>query len=228
LSLTIGAGQKVGIVGYSGSGKTTLVHLLLRLYDVQKGVITIDGQDIGSVNLESLYDQITLVPQDPSLFQMSLRENIVYANRSVSAHALESALEKSCVKEFVHKMPQGLDTLVGERGVTLSGGQRQRIVLARAMVRTTPIVILDESTSQLDSVTESKIHEHLWDFFQNKTVLIITHRLSTLQGMDRILVFDNGRIVQDGTHQELLAKKGAYRAFWENQEKRNGEKESID
>ncbi len=217
-SVRIGAGEKVGIVGYSGSGKTTLVHILLRLYPMQKGTITIDGQDIQNMNLSSLYDQITLVPQDPSLFHMSLRDNILYANSAIGPADLDCALEKACVRDFVQNLPQGLDTLVGERGVKLSGGQRQRIALARALVRSTPIVILDESTSQLDSVTESKIHTHLWEFCQNKTVLIIAHRLSTLQGMDRILVFDQGQIVQEGTHKALLEKDGLYARFWHNQE----------
>ncbi len=216
-SITLEAGQKVGLVGYSGGGKTTFVNLILRLYDVTEGHILIDGQDIRDVTQESLRTSISLIPQDPSLFHRNLMDNIRYGRIDASDADVIEAAKRAHAHEFIHLLPQGYDSLVGERGVKLSGGQRQRIAIARAILKNAPILILDEATSQLDSVTESHIQESLWELMQGKTTLVIAHRLSTLLHMDRILVFDHGKIVEDGTHQELLAKDGLYTTLWNAQ-----------
>lgn len=216
-SVTIEAGQKVGLVGYSGGGKTTFVNLILRLYEVTEGRILIDGQDIRDVTQESLRTSIALIPQDPSLFHRSLMDNIRYGNTKAPDEEVIEAAQRAHAHEFIRDLPQGYDTLVGERGVKLSGGQRQRIAIARAILKNAPVLILDEATSQLDSVTESHIQESLWELMQGKTTMVIAHRLSTLLHMDRILVFDRGKIVEDGSHQELLAKAGLYKTLWEAQ-----------
>lgn len=216
-SIEISAGQKVGLVGYSGGGKSTFVNLILRLYDVTDGAILIDGQDIRDVTQDSLRASIAMIPQDPSLFHRSLMENIRYGRADSSDEEVIEAAKKAHAHEFISTLPQGYDSLVGERGVKLSGGQRQRIAIARAILKNAPILILDEATSQLDSVTESLIQESLWELMQNKTTIVIAHRLSTLLHMDRILVFDKGKIVEDGTHSELLAKAGLYKSLWDAQ-----------
>jgi ATP-binding cassette subfamily B protein len=216
-SLDIPTGQKVGLVGYSGGGKSTLVHLIMRLYDVNGGSILIDGQDIKSVTQESLRKSIALIPQDPSLFHRSVMENIRYGDTNQSDEAVIEAAKKAHAHEFIQQLPYGYDSLVGERGVKLSGGQRQRIAIARALLKNAPILILDEATSQLDSVTEHLIQDSLWTLMQGKTTLVVAHRLSTLLHMDRILVFETGKIVEDGTHQELLAKNGLYKQLWDAQ-----------
>lgn len=216
-SIEIGAGQKVGLVGYSGGGKSTFVNLILRLYDVTDGAILIDGQDIRDVTQDSLRSCIAMIPQDPSLFHRKLMENIRYGRIDASDEEVIEAAKKAHAHEFISTLPQGYDSLVGERGVKLSGGQRQRIAIARAILKNAPILILDEATSQLDSVTESLIQESLWELMQNKTTIVIAHRLSTLLHMDRILVFDKGKIVEDGTHSELLAKAGLYKHLWDAQ-----------
>ena len=216
-SVEIKAGQKVGLVGYSGSGKSTFVNLILRLYDVTDGAILIDGQDIRDVTQDSLRANIAMIPQDPSLFHRSLMENIRYGCIDASDAEVIEAAKKAHAHEFISALPQGYDSLVGERGVKLSGGQRQRIAIARAILKNAPILILDEATSQLDSVTESLIQESLWELMQNKTTIVIAHRLSTLLHMDRILVFDKGKIKEDGTHSELLAKAGLYKRLWDAQ-----------
>jgi ATP-binding cassette subfamily B protein len=220
-SITIPHGQKVGLVGHSGSGKSTFVNLILRLYDVDGGRILIDGQDISKATLDSLHRAIGMIPQDPSLFHRSLFENIAYGaeNASLSAtkqDAIEAA-KKAHAHKFIEKLPHGYNSLVGERGVKLSGGQRQRISIARAFLKNAPILILDEATSQLDSVTENLIQESLKNLMNDKTTLVIAHRLSTLEMMDRILVFDRGRIVEDGTHEELLKINGIYKRLWSAQ-----------
>ena len=220
LSLQIHSGEKVGIVGRSGGGKSTFAHLLLRLYDIQSGSISIDGQDIQATNLGSVYDQITLVPQETHLFERSVRDNILYAKPSAKPADFQRVLQESCCQHFIQRFPNGVDTLIGEHGVRLSGGQKQRISIARAMLRHTKILILDESTSQLDSVTESQLQDHLWQFFADKTVLVIAHRLATLRRMDRIIVFDGGQIAEQGSHQELLEKQGLYSLMWRTQEQR--------
>lgn len=216
-SIEIQPGQKVGLVGYSGGGKSTFVNLILRLYDVTEGAILIDDQDIRDVTQDSLRTNIAMIPQDPSLFHRSLMENIGYGCRDATNEAIIEAAKKAHAHEFIEKLPQGYEALVGERGVKLSGGQRQRIAIARAILKNAPILILDEATSQLDSVTEALIQESLWQLMQNKTTIVIAHRLSTLLHMDRILVFDKGRIVEDGTHSELLEKEGLYKSLWEAQ-----------
>jgi ATP-binding cassette subfamily B protein len=216
-SIEIKAGQKVGLVGYSGGGKSTFVNLILRLYDVTDGAILIDGQDIRDVTQDSLRGFIAMIPQDPSLFHRSLIENIRYGRIDATDKEVMSAAKKAHAHEFIEKLLQGYDSLVGERGVKLSGGQRQRIAIARAILKNAPILILDEATSQLDSVTESLIQESLWELMQDKTTIVIAHRLSTLLHMDRIIVFDQGIIVEDGTHAELLANNGLYRTLWDAQ-----------
>ncbi len=216
-SIEIGAGQKVGLVGYSGGGKSTFVNLILRLYDATDGAILIDGQDIRDVTQDSLRENIAMIPQDPSLFHRSLMENIRYGRINASDEEVIEAAIKAHAHEFISTLPQGYYSLVGERGVKLSGGQRQRIAIARAILKNAPILILDEATSQLDSVTESLIQESLWELMQNKTTIVIAHRLSTLLHMDRILVFDKGKIYEDGTHSALLARGGLYKHLWDAQ-----------
>lgn len=217
VSLVINAGQKVGLVGYSGSGKSTFVNVILRLYDIQAGRILIDHQDIAHVTQHSLRKAIALIPQDPSLFHRSLRDNIRYGRPCASDAEVVAAARYAHADEFIEKMPEKYDALVGERGLMLSGGQRQRIAIARAFLKEAPILLLDEATSALDSITESYIQDSLEQLMQGRTTLIIAHRLSTLMHMDRILVFDRGRIVEDGSHNELLTKKGHYYTLWNAQ-----------
>lgn len=216
-SVTIEAGQKVGLVGYSGSGKSTFVNLILRLYEVVDGQILIDGQNLSEVTQESLRQAIAMIPQDPTLFHRSLMDNIRYGRTKASDEEVISASKKAHADEFISLLPEGYETLVGERGVKLSGGQRQRIAIARAILKNAPILMLDEATSQLDSITESNIQDSLWELMQGKTTLIVAHRLSTLLHMDRILVFDKGHIVEDGTHAELLNRGGLYKTLWDAQ-----------
>lgn len=216
-SVVIEPGQKVGLVGYSGSGKSTFVNLILRLFDVTKGQILIDGQDIRTVKQDSLRQAIGMIPQDPSLFHRSLMENIRYGRAQATDADVIEAAKRAHAHEFIEVLPKGYGSLVGERGIKLSGGQRQRIAIARAILKNAPILILDEATSQLDSVSEYYIQESLWALMQNKTTLVIAHRLSTLLNMDRILVFDKGKIVEEGNHQSLLAKDGLYKKLWKAQ-----------
>jgi ATP-binding cassette subfamily B protein len=216
-SVTIEPGQKVGLVGYSGGGKTTFVNLILRLYDVTGGHILIDGQDIKEVTMDSLRTNIGMIPQEPTLFHRSLMENIRYGYLDATDEEVIAASKQAHAHEFIEKLPKGYHSLVGERGVKLSGGQRQRIAIARAILKDAPILLLDEATSQLDSITEKYIQNALWQLMKEKTTIVIAHRLSTLLNMDRILVFDNGKIIEDGNHQELLAKGGHYKALWDAQ-----------
>jgi ATP-binding cassette subfamily B protein len=217
LSVTIQAGQRVGLVGFSGSGKSTFVSLILRLYDPQAGQILIDGQDIGTMKQDSLHSQLSLIPQDPNLFHRSLLENIRYGRLEATDEEVIDAARRAHAHEFITKIKDQYASLVGERGVKLSGGQRQRIAIARVVVKNAPILILDEATSSLDSVTEQAIQDTLNDVMQDKTVIVVAHRLSTIAHLDRILVFDQGRIVEDGTHEELLAQRGAYHQLWSRQ-----------
>jgi len=216
-TITIEAGQKVGLVGFSGSGKSSFVHLILRYYDIQGGVILIDGQDISKVTQDSLREQISMIPQDPILFHRSLIENIRYGRLDATDEEVIEASKKAHCHEFIMKMPEKYLSPVGERGVKISGGQRQRIAIARAILKNAPIIILDEATSALDSVTENEIQEGIEHLIQGHTTLVIAHRLSTLSNMDRILVFKEGKIVEDGSHEELIQAQGHYAQMWDMQ-----------
>jgi len=216
-SVIIDAGEKVGLVGYSGGGKSTFVNLILRLFDVTGGSIHIDGQDLRDVTLESLHRHISLIPQNPTLFHRSLLDNIRYGKVTATHAEVIDAAKKAHAHEFIMDLPQGYDSFVGERGVKLSGGQLQRIAIARAFLKNAPILILDEATSQLDSLTEQYIQESLWELMQGKTTLLIAHRLSTLMRMDRILVFDRGKIIEDGPQQTLLKQGGIFKTLWDTQ-----------
>ena len=216
-SLTIPSGQKVGLVGHSGAGKTTVTRLLLRFDDIDDGSITIDEQNIAHVTQQSLRKHIAYVPQEPMLFHRTLRDNIAYANPHASEAEVARAVEQANAMEFIAKLPKGLDTIVGERGVKLSGGQRQRVAIARALLKDAPILILDEATSALDSESEALIQQSLNTLMVNRTSIVVAHRLSTLRHMDRIIVMDGGKIVEDGTHHNLLEQGGIYAALWKRQ-----------
>lgn len=216
-SVTIKTGQKVGLVGYSGSGKSTFVNLILRLFDVDGGRILIDDQNIANVTQNSLRANIGMIPQDPALFHRTILENIRYSKPDATEAEVIEAAKSAHIHALIETLPEGYNSMVGERSVKLSGGQRQRIAIARAFLKNAPILILDEATSQLDTITEKHIQEALWKLMQNKTSLVIAHRLSTLLEMDRILVFEKGVITQDGTHDELLAQDGLYKKLWNAQ-----------
>ncbi len=217
LTVHIPGGTKVGLVGFSGSGKTTFVNLILRFFELESGKIVIDNQDIATVTQTSLHNAISMIPQDTSLFHRSLMENIRYGRLDATDDEVILASKQAHCHDFIQEIPEGYAALVGERGIKLSGGQRQRISIARALLKNAPILILDEATSALDSVTEAQIQESLHHLMKNKTTLVIAHRLSTLSQMDRLLVFDNGKIVQDGTHEELLTTQGHYQTLWKLQ-----------
>lgn len=214
LDVVLHAGQRVGLVGYSGSGKSTVVNLILRLFEPQAGRIVIDGQDIKLVAQESLRAAVAMIPQDPMLFHRSLKDNIRYGRLEASDEEVVNAARLACAHEFIITMDEAYDSLVGERGVKLSGGQRQRIALARAILKASPILLLDEATSALDSVTERSIQNSLEFLMRGRTVVVIAHRLSTLAHLDRILVFHQGRIIEDGSHGELLLLGGHYAHMW--------------
>lgn len=213
----IKGGEKVGLVGYSGAGKSTFINLILRFYPIEKGRILIDGQDISQVTLDSLRKQIALIPQDPLLFHRTLEENIHYGNIEASQEDVIQAAKLAHCDEFIKKCHKGYSSLVGERGTKLSGGERQRIAIARAILAASPILILDEATSSLDSVTEKFIQESLQRVMENRTTLVIAHRLSTLAKMDRILVFDQGKVIEEGSHDVLMTKGGFYAYMWQMQ-----------
>lgn len=214
LSFQIARGEKVGVVGLSGSGKSTLAHLLLRLYDVTGGKILIDGQNIIDYSKESLTIQIGMIPQEPYLFHRSIYENILYGKLNATKEEVIQASQKARCHEFVTALPEGYETVVGERGIKLSGGQRQRIAIARAFLKDAPILILDEATSALDSITEKEIQESLVSLMKGRTVIVIAHRLSTLALMDRILVFEHGTLLEQGSHEELLKHRSRYSELW--------------
>ena len=218
LSVEIRAGERVGLVGRSGSGKTTFVKLVQRLYDVSGGRILIDGQDVAHATQQSLRSQIAIVQQDPILFHRSLAENIAYGRPGASMAAIEQAARLANAHDFILRLPKGYGTLVGERGVKLSGGERQRVALARAFLADAPILILDEATSSLDSESEALIQEAMERLMEGRTAIVIAHRLSTVRALDRILVFDRGRIIEEGDHGTLIRRKnGVYRRLFERQ-----------
>ena len=217
LSITIQPGQRVGLVGFSGSGKSSFVNLILRQFDPQSGQIFIDGVDIRDMTQDALHAQISLIPQDPSLFHRTLIENIRYGQLDATDEEVIEAARKAYAHDFIAQIKEGYDSLVGERGIKLSGGQRQRIAIARVILKDAPILILDEATSSLDSITEKAIQDTLDSAMNGKTVIVVAHRLSTIAHLDRILVFDQGRIIEDGTHTKLLARCGAYYRLWKMQ-----------
>lgn len=216
-NLAILAGEKVGLVGFSGSGKTTFINLILRSYDVQSGRILIDNQDIAQVAQSSLKQNISMIPQDIMLFHRTLFENISYGDPAADTDTVITAAKKAHCHDFITALPDGYQTFVGERGIKLSGGQRQRIAIARAILENAPILILDEATSALDSVTERQIQTSLKYAMKDRTTIVVAHRLSTLLEMDRILVFDEGTIIEDGNHNELIQKNGHYKKMWNMQ-----------
>ena len=218
LDVAVAGGERVGLVGHSGSGKSTFVKLIQRLYDVTDGRVTIDGQDVRAVTQASLRAQVAIVPQEPILFHRSLAENIAYARPGAGREAIEHAARLANAHDFIARLPRGYATTVGERGVKLSGGERQRIAIARAFLADAPILILDEATSSLDSDSEALIQDAMERLMTGRTALVIAHRLSTVRHLDRILVFDRGRIVETGTHAGLLARSaGLYRGLFERQ-----------
>ena len=216
-NLKIQAGEKIALVGESGSGKTTITKLLFRFYDSISGKILFDTKNSTEITLNSLRSQISLVPQRPELFHRSIKENLLFAKPNASDSEISDALKKARAFDFVENLPKKMDTMVGERGVKLSGGEAQRIAIARAFLEDSPIVVLDEATSSLDSVTESEIQQGIFELIKNKTAIVIAHRLSTILQMDRIIVMENGKILEQGTHKNLLEKNGKYSQMWSHQ-----------
>jgi len=222
LDLTIAPGEKIGLIGRSGAGKSTIVNLLLRFYDLERGRIRIDGQDIAGVRQDDIRANVGVVTQDTSLLHRSIFENVAYGKPDVERDEVEAALEKAHAMDFVKGLTDlngrtGLDAHVGERGVKLSGGQRQRIAIARVLLKDAPILVLDEATSALDSEVELAIQESLFELMKGKTVIAIAHRLSTIAALDRLIVMDQGRIIEEGSHQELLDANGLYAQLWQHQ-----------
>lgn len=216
-NLHIPAGQRVGLVGRSGAGKTTLTKLLLRLSDIQEGEILIDGQNVAKGTQQSLRRQVAYVPQEALLFHRTIAENIAYARPDASMDEIREAARQANALEFIERLPQGFDTVTGERGIKLSGGQRQRIAIARAMLADAPILVLDEATSALDSESEKLVQDALEKLMQGRTSIVVAHRLSTVASLDRIVVLDRGKIVEDGPHAELIAQGGEYAQLWSRQ-----------
>lgn len=217
LNMNIKAGQRIGLAGHSGGGKTTLTKLLLRFADLDTGSISIDKQDIAYVTQQSLRQAIAYVPQEPLMFHRTLRENIAYGNPDASDDEILRAAKQAHALEFITDLPDGLDTMVGERGIKLSGGQRQRIAIARAILKDAPILVLDEATSALDSESERLIQDALEKLMKGRTSIVIAHRLSTIAKLDRIIVLEKGHVIEDGTHESLLRKKGIYAKLWSHQ-----------
>lgn len=217
INIDIKPGQKIGLAGHSGGGKTTLTKLLLRFADIQSGTIRIDGQNISDITQDSLRENIAYVPQEAYLFHRSLRENVAYSKPNASDSDIIHALKQANAMDFIETLPNGLDTIVGERGVKLSGGQRQRIAIARAILKDAPILLLDEATSALDSESEKLIQDALEELMKGRTSIVIAHRLSTIAKLDRIVVLDKGKVVEDGPHNTLLEQKGIYAKLWNHQ-----------
>jgi ATP-binding cassette subfamily B protein len=215
--LSVNSGEKVGLVGPSGGGKSTLTRLLLRFDEVQAGEIFIDGQDINDVTQTSLRQAVSYVPQEPLLFHRTIRENIAYGKPGAGEKAIIGAAKKANAHTFIESLPRGYETIVGERGVKLSGGQRQRVAIARAILKDAPILVLDEATSALDSENEIEVQKALWALMKGRTVIVVAHRLSTIQKMDRIVVLVDGKIVEEGPHKQLLKDNGTYARLWKHQ-----------
>ena len=216
-SLTVKPGERIGLVGTSGSGKTTITKLLLRFADVEKGEILVSDKDIKLVTQGSLREVIAYVPQETALFHRSIAENIAYGKPDASIEEIKRAAKLANADEFIKDMPDGYDTLVGERGVKLSGGQRQRVAIARAILKNAPILVLDEATSALDSESEALIQDALNKLMRNRTSIVVAHRLSTVANLDRIVVLSHGKIVEEGTHKQLLSQDGPYKKLWSRQ-----------
>jgi subfamily B ATP-binding cassette protein MsbA len=217
VDLEVGPGEVVALVGPSGGGKTTLVSLLPRFWDVTRGHVRLDGHDVRSLRLADLRSAIGVVPQEPALFSGTIRENIAYARPGASAAEVEDAARAAHAHEFVERFPLGYDTVVGERGIKLSGGQRQRVAIARAILKDPAVLVLDEATSNLDTESERLIEDALGRLLVGRTTLIIAHRLSTVRRADRLVALDRGRIVEEGTHTELLARGGLYARLYQRQ-----------
>lgn len=216
-NLIINSGERVGLVGPSGAGKTTLVNLLMRFYEPTQGQILIDGQDIREVSQDSLRENIAFIPQEPTMFNRTLRENIAYGRNGATLQDVKQAAKRAMAHEFIMGTDKKYDSLVGDRGIKLSGGQRQRIAIARAFLKDAPILVLDEATSALDSETEVCIQKSFDELARGRTTLAIAHRLSTLRNMDKIVVLQQGRAVEQGTHSQLLRRRGEYARLWNMQ-----------
>jgi ATP-binding cassette subfamily B protein len=211
-------GQKVGVVGISGAGKSTLTKLLLRFNDVDSGQVLINGVDIRDMLQTELRKHLAYVPQEPLLFHTSIKDNVALSNPNASDNEVNKALKAAHALEFVENLPDGLDSVVGERGVKLSGGQKQRVAIARAVLQHAPIMVLDEATSALDSESEQIIKKSFGEVLNGRTAIVVAHRLSTLSEMDRVIVLDKGKLVEDGTHDDLIAKHGLYAQLWHRQQ----------
>ena len=217
MSLTIKKGQTVALVGHSGAGKTTILNLICRFFDPVSGIITLDGTDIRKITMSSLRSNLALVSQDVTLFNDTIKENIAYGANESALPEIQKAAKHAAAHDFIIELPNGYDTMIGENGVKLSGGQRQRIAIARAMLKNAPILLLDEATSSLDTKSERAVQEALSNLMQNRTTIVVAHRLSTIQSADLIHVIDEGRIAESGNHEELLQLNGAYAKLYEIQ-----------